>query len=103
MKVLLKSFEKILIALKENGHLKHTVYLEKLENIHVSMSKSGKKIFSAAKFIDFFVHDILDYSMLQKNSESFLKKQNNFDIRDAINEIIDIEHDKIKMKQLKVT
>lgn len=64
MKALLKSFEKILIALKENGCLNNTGYLEKLENIHVNMSKSGKKIFSAAKFIDFFVHDILDYSML---------------------------------------
>ena len=59
------------------------------------MKKSGKKIFSAAKFIDYFVHDILDYSMLQKNSSHFLKRQNVFDIREAISEIIDIEDDKI--------
>jgi hypothetical protein len=59
------------------------------------MKKSGKKIFSAAKFIDYFVHDILDYSMLQKNSSNFLKRENLFDIREAISEIIDIEDDKI--------
>jgi hypothetical protein len=59
------------------------------------MTKSGKKIFSAAKFIDYFVHDILDYTILQKDSENFLKRSTDFDIRDAINEIIDIEIDKI--------
>jgi hypothetical protein len=91
-----------LIEIKASGCLKGTKFIEKLEGIHIGMSKSGKKIFSAAKFIDYFVHDILDYSMLQKNSDNFLKRSADFDIRDAINEIIDIENDKIQMKSITV-
>ena len=43
---------------------------------------------SAAKFIDFFVHDILDYSILNKEEKVFTKALGIFDIREAINEII---------------
>jgi hypothetical protein len=43
---------------------------------------------SAAKFIDFFVHDILDYSILNKEEKNFTKALAIFDIREAVNEII---------------
>ena len=45
---------------------------------------------SAAKFIDFFVHDILDYTILNKDNKNFTKQIIEFDIRDAINQILEI-------------
>ena len=48
--------------MKDNDHLKN-----KLIKINSGLQKCGKKITSAAKFIDFFVHDILDYTILNKN------------------------------------
>lgn len=57
---------------------------------------------SAAKFIDFFIHDILDYTVLFKNEKGFSKNMEVFNIKEAIQEILDIMEDKIKMKQLKV-
>ena len=38
---------------------------------------------SATKFIDFFVHDILDYTILNKDQKNFIKDQTIFDIREA--------------------
>ena len=63
---------------------------------------SGKKTTSATKFIDFFVHDILDYTLLNQQQRNFLKNMANFDIREAIQEILDIQQDKITMKQIKI-
>ena len=53
---------------------------------------------SAAKFIDFFVHDILDYTMLNKNAKNFIKDVAVFDIKKCINEIVEIQQDKIDLK-----
>jgi hypothetical protein len=64
------------------------------------MSNCGSKIYSAAKFIDYFVHDILDYTILNKQQKNFLKNKSVFDVRDAIQEIVDIEQDKISMKSI---
>ena len=61
------------------------------------------KIVSASKFIDFFIHDMLDYSLINKDATNFTKTINSYDIRDAINEIIEILEDKIAMKEIKVT
>ena len=41
----------------------------------------------ATKFIDFFVHDILDYTILNKDSENFTKNLTVFNIEEAIHEI----------------
>ena len=57
---------------------------------------------SASKFIDYFVHDMLDYTILNKEEKNFTKTIEKFDIRDAISEIIEIQEDKISMKSLEV-
>jgi len=44
-----------------------------LERIYNSMFNFGKKMTSSTKFIDFFVHDILDYTILNKDEKSFTK------------------------------
>ena len=55
---------------------------------------------SATKFTDFFVHDILDYTILTKEDKNFVKNISIFDLKDALNELQDIVHDKIKMKNI---
>ena len=57
---------------------------------------------SACKFIDFFVHDILDYTLLNKESRNFMKDKKTFDITMAIQEITEILEDKSKLKSILV-
>tara|TARA_B110000305_G_scaffold124235_1_gene139091 strand:+ start:418 stop:597 length:180 start_codon:yes stop_codon:yes gene_type:complete len=57
-------------------------------------------MFSATKFIDFFVHDILDYTILNKQEKNFTKNNTILDIREAIKELSDIMLDKIEMKAI---
>jgi len=54
----------------------------------------------AGKFIDYFVHDILDYSILSRDDKNFTKDITCFDVREAIEEILEIMDDKAKMKQI---
>ena len=58
---------------------------------------------SATKFIDFFIHDILDYTILNEGSKNFTKNINVFNVKHAINEIIDTMEDKVKMKDINVS
>jgi signal transduction histidine kinase len=58
--------------------------------IHAELKVTTKKIVSAAKFIDYFVHDMLDYTMLNKEEKNFVKSVSLFDIRNAIGEIVEI-------------
>ena len=69
--------------------------LEVVEKIHGGLKVCSKKIVSASKFIDYFVHDMLDYTILNKEDTSFMKTISSFDIRNAIGEIIEIQEDKI--------
>jgi hypothetical protein len=61
----------------------------------------GTKMDRAAKFIDFFIHDILDYTILNKKDKNFEKNMDVFDIREAVQEILELLEDQIKMKQIK--
>ena len=40
---------------------------------------------SAAKFIDYFVHDILDYTILSDDQKLFKKDMQIFDVKESIN------------------
>ena len=57
---------------------------------------------SACKFIDFFVHDILDYTLLNKKSSNFMKDKQEFDLSESIREITDILNDKAALKSIKI-
>ena len=57
---------------------------------------------AATKFIDFFVHDILDYSVMTQNEKNFYKDNTVFDVRESITEIITILEDKTSMKDINV-
>ena len=49
---------------------------------------SSVKIESATKFVDFFVHDILDFSILNKEVSKFNQNITVFNVKEAVDEII---------------
>lgn len=53
---------------------------------------------SATKFIDFFVHDILDYTILKKDSKNFNRNITIFDVYEAVDEITETLREKVEMK-----
>ena len=69
-------------------------------SIYDGLYTSGRKITQAAKFIDFFVHDILDYTLLNKNEVGFVKQMEIFDINKCVQEICMILSDKASMKEI---
>lgn len=73
-----------------------------LEEIHSGFEACSKKIVSASKFIDYFVHDMLDYTILYQNGGNLVKNIDKIDIRCAINEIVEIVIDKILMKSIHI-
>ena len=66
------------------------------------MILSGKKITSSAQLIDYFIHDMLDYSILNGKSKIFMKNINPFNLKKCIRQIISIMADKIKMKNIQL-
>ena len=57
---------------------------------------------SSTKFIDFFVHDMLDYAVLNNNEKNFTKNINVVNAKHVVNEVIEIMFDKIEMKNITV-
>lgn len=57
---------------------------------------------SASKFIDFFVHDLLDYTILNKDSKNFIKIPTVFDLNIALTEMCQILEDKSSMKNITI-
>jgi hypothetical protein len=80
------SFAKILHKLKKSEHdqIIQKEIVENLDKIFQGMNNCSSKIFSAAKFIEYFVNDILDYSMLNKDEKNFIKDLKVYDIKQAI-------------------
>ena len=70
----------------------------KLEEIYSNIYNCAKKMASGTNFIDFFVHDILDFSILEKNEENFTKNISVFNMSSAVDEIIESLTDKTQMK-----
>ena len=57
---------------------------------------------SATKFIDFFVHDILDYTLLNNKENKFTKNNTVFNLKNSIQDVIDTLLDKCVMKNIQV-
>ena len=55
---------------------------------------------SSSKFIDYFVHDMLDYTILTNKSQNFIKDITRFELKECIQEIHEILEDKLKMKKI---
>lgn len=71
-----------------------------LVSIKIELKAACNKTETGAKFIDFFVHDILDFSVLNNNGKNFTKVSKVCDIRNAVDEIVEMQHDKINLKQI---
>ena len=82
MKQAFKEFYK-LIKLIDDDDLK-----ESLNEVFSSLKQSSMKMKNATKFIDFFVHDILDYTILNKDEKNFTKNITLFNMRSAVEEIL---------------
>ena len=85
--LILSSFRKIISVLPENA------VKDQMRQIYDQIKTCANKMLSATKFIDFFVHDILDYTLLIKKEKNFTKNLSIFDIRKAVNEILEILYD----------
>ena len=66
----------------------------RLYEVYKGLQVCSRKMSSATKFIDFFVHDILDYTILNKDEKNFTKNMAIFSIQNSVNEIIDTMNDK---------
>ena len=95
MKEFFRNFNSVLKEMKEDP-----VVVEKLKQIQTGLEQCSGKMSSACKFIDFFVHDILDYTLLNKESNTFMKDNKTFEIPQAIKEIQEILDDKISLKKI---
>ena len=56
----------------------------------------------AGQFIDFFIHDVLDYSVLNNSSKQFIKTNEVFETKEAISNVIQMVEDKTKMKNIEI-
>jgi len=68
---LLASFSSLLAILRDNASF--AALFKPLQDICDSLGAQNKKMKSAANFIDFFVHDILDFTLLHEAQGSFTK------------------------------
>ena len=57
---------------------------------------------SAVQFIYYFVHDILNFTLLNKMDKNFVKDTNIFSIDVAVEEIVNILEDKAALKNITV-
>ena len=74
----------------------------RLKLICEGLETNASKMTSSAKFIDYFVHDMLDYTVLTNDCSNFIKNVTRFDIRTVIEEIYQILEDKAYMKEIEV-
>lgn len=75
---------------------------ELLQNSYEGIKTSGRYITNSAQLIDFFVHDMLDYTILTSKKENFTKNIETFDIKESIEQIIGIMKDKADMKKIEI-
>lgn len=76
---------------------------QRLRSFHSGLNVSTRKIKNATKFIDYFIHDLLDYSLLKEHEKNFTKILTNFDLKSSIEEILELTRDKFEMKGLNVS
>jgi hypothetical protein len=68
MKEFFNNFKRVINSIKENPEV-----VKKLQKIQTGLDKCSGKMSSACKFIDYSVHNILDYDLLIKDSMNFMK------------------------------
>lgn len=100
MEVVFQAILKIMGVLRNAPGMKK-VY-DEIQKCYSDLKVCSDRISSAVKFMDFFVHDILDYAVLQKDVKGFIKNSTFFDVREAIQETIEILEDKARAKNIQI-
>ena len=72
------------------------------EQLLEGFSISRARLATAGRFIEFFVDDILDYTVLNNDEPKFIKNMEVFDLKHAFNEIQQMLEEKIALKKIKV-
>lgn len=75
----------------------------KIGKVLTNLEINSNKMKSSSKLIDYFVHDMLDFTVLSNDKKNFIKKNQEFPLYDSINEVIQIMEDKIKMKNIQLS
>ena len=99
MKAYLENILVVIETLQQHSHdpiIK--LVLEKLILIQEGLNKNLIKMNNSANLIDYFVHDMLDYTILSNNVENFMKDNHHFDLLECINQIYEMLEDKINLK-----
>ena len=73
MKSYLLNFKKLISARKNEQDRDNNKVFEEIEAIVEGIDGCARKMQNATKLIDFFVGDILDYSVINEASENFKK------------------------------
>lgn len=60
--------------------------------------ETGRKLVNLAQYIDFFVHDIVDFGVLSETSANFKRTLEMFDLNTALDEVAEIYHEKLTSK-----
>lgn len=61
-----------------------SIYRDKMNEMIDGINQCGSKLMTAGQFIDFFIHDVLDYSVLNSESKNFIKINEVFEIKEVI-------------------
>ena len=57
---------------------------------------------TSGQFIDYFIHDVLDYTVLNNKQNKFFKKSEVFETSSVLNIVIQMIEDKTKMKNIEI-
>ena len=60
----------------------------------------ARKVFAIAQYIDFFLHDMLDFGVLSEKAENFVRTIETFDLQETLYFMQEIFHEKIELKQI---
>ena len=67
-----------------------------------SLDECGRQIFAIASYIDFFLHDMLDFSVLSEKAENFVRTIENIDLEETFNFMYEIFHEKLELRKIKM-
>lgn len=68
----------------------------------LSTSNSFLRIKLGSEFLQFFVDDMLDYTVLKNKERNFKANEFNFDIKTSIQEIVEMHEKNIQQKEISV-
>ena len=97
MEYLFLSYEVTMKQLNENSSIDQQTK-DNLQKVFSSLQDISDRMHSAVKHIEYFMHDIFDYTTLMNESGQFQKIITTYDIRESVEDIMQILMGQIQMK-----